>query len=69
MRPRLGKLPLEARPALLVVPTEPVSLAAQAVLVSQRQLAQRCLVDEWHLRGAAPGGGKRHADGDHPDRE
>ncbi len=68
-RPRLGKLLLEARPALLVAPTEPVSLAAQALLVPQRQLAKRRLVDEWHLCGAEPGGGKRRADGGHPDRE
>ena len=37
--PRLGKLSLEARPGLLVAPAEPVSLAAKALLVSQRQLA------------------------------
>ncbi len=43
---RLGKLLLKARPALLVAPAEPASLAAKALLVSQRQLAERRLVDE-----------------------
>ena len=50
---RSGKLLLEARAALVVVLTKPVSLAAKAVLVPQCQLAKRRLVDEWHLRGAA----------------
>jgi hypothetical protein len=46
-----------------------VSLAAKAVLVAQRQRAKRRLFDEWHLRGAEPGGGKRCSAGGHSDRE
>jgi hypothetical protein len=60
---------LEARPALLVAAAEPVSLTAKALLVPQRQLAKRRLVDAWHLRGTEPVGGKRFSDGGHPDRE
>jgi hypothetical protein len=66
---RLGKPALEARPALLVALTEPVSLAAKTLLVAQRQLAKRRLLDEWHLGAAEPGGSKRYADGRHPHRE
>ena len=61
-RLRLRQLVLEARVALVVAPAEPVSLAAKALLVAQRQLAERRLVDECHL----PDG---HANGGHPDRE
>ena len=43
---RLGKLLLEARPVVAAAPTEPVSLAAKALLVPQRQLAELRLVDE-----------------------
>jgi hypothetical protein len=46
-----------------------MSLAAEALLVSQRQLAKRCLIYEWHLRGASPRASDRSSDGGHPDRE
>ena len=63
---RLGKLSLEPRPALLAAPTEPARLAAKTLLVPQRQLAKRRLLDERHLHGAKPGGGKWSAVGGHP---
>jgi hypothetical protein len=70
---RLGELLLETRPALLIVPTEPTSLPAKALFVTQRQLTKRRLIDEWHLRRAGlcdePGGGERVADGGHAHRE
>ena len=52
--PRLGKLLLEARSALLVAPTEAASLAAKTLLVPQRQLAKRRLFDERHHAPMAP---------------
>jgi hypothetical protein len=41
-------------------------LAPKAVLIPQRQLPERRLLDARHLRRAEPGGEKRCADGDHP---
>jgi hypothetical protein len=67
--PRLGQLLLETRPPLPAAPAQPLSLTAKALLIAQRQLAERRLVDGRHLRGAEAGWGKRCADGDHRHRE
>ncbi len=51
---RSGQEPLEAGLALLVAMAQAANLAAQAVLIPQRQLAKRGLVDVWGAYGGHP---------------